>query len=187
MILHRSLWIDALIEMLSQEMVTSNPNENVVQTLSTSICIEMSRNFTSTWEKLSELCEKFHQATSLAINRMFMIAILISSHKSCENMNSKLLESLLQGFLEKIASNLLEQSVTRDLMTFLTFLVCPRKTELHRLPVDKFNQDLLQNLICVSFSLESEDDHRTDLNFRLTCLMALQHISTHVAQDEYIR
>ena len=54
----RSPWIEVICDMLGKELSFTDPNENLMQALSTALSIEFGKNFPNAWQKFSVICDK---------------------------------------------------------------------------------------------------------------------------------
>lgn len=198
----RSQWIKVLCTFLEDELLSDDPkamqlqcNDNVVQAITTCLSMEFGKNFKCAWAIFADICDKFVLHSSIAMSRLYVIVIVLSCNAFVTDrtmINSKVFSNVFNGFLEKMqeanqgpAFNLYLLSIAKDLLTTMKMFVCPRqsRSDLHTIVLD---EGIMFSFIDVIFQLECSDGFRDDLNFRLTCLKTIQHLSPSI-KDERIR
>ena len=179
----RSDWIKLLCQMLDEELDSKDNNDQVLQSLTIALSIEMGQNFSLAWPKFAQICDKFVNNANVSLTRLYMIILLISCITN-QPIEGRTNTRIFDGFLSKMQrvdfSNI---SIIKDLLIFFNFMVCSRQKPLQKLSLD---DDILFNLIDVIFQLECHEYLKNDLNFRLTCLKTIQHLSP-LTSDEKIR
>ena len=181
----RSPWIDALYEMLKTELnMMGEPDSNVVQALTTAFSIESWRNFQICWPKFVKLNEQRDIYRHDCILRLFMTLALLSCDSHTKFEDWRILCDFIGKSLEKAQKHDKLES-TKDLTTFLNFFLAPRKSKW--LQKSKIEESSVYSLIDIIFQIECNVHLQSDLNFRLTCLKTIQHLSPMLEGQESVR
>ena len=179
----RTPLIQSLCFMLHEELSADEPNEQVVQALSTATAVEIGKNFPMAWQSFQKICDKFVHCRANSITRLYMILIAISCHNSHQNLDSRIFNVIFSGLLEKLQrQDMSSLQITKDLMSFLNFLMCPRKSRF--LKKVSLEESVFFNFIDILFQLECLGPMQCDMNFRLTCLKTIQDMSVTIAEEK---